>query len=70
MLSKKLTTEMAEQAGAVRAAEMIHLGAMCELVDHSQGFRTLVQFLTEYSSGDNIPLCPVLYKPLKKMPLL
>lgn len=30
----------------------------------------LYQLLTEYSSGDNMPLCPVLYKPLKKMPLL
>lgn len=70
LLSKKLITETAEQAGAMRATEMIHLGAMCELVDHPQGFRILVQLLTEYSSGDNMPLCPVLYKPLKKMPLL
>lgn len=54
----------------MRATDMIHSGAMCELVDHSQGFRTLVQLLTEYSSGDNMPLCLVLYKPLKKMPLL
>lgn len=33
---------MAQQEGAMKATDMIHLGAMCELVDHSQGFRTLL----------------------------
>lgn len=33
---------MAEQTGGMKATEMIHLGALCELVDLSQGFRILV----------------------------
>lgn len=61
---------MAEHVGAMRATEMIYLGGLCELVEHSQGFRTLVQLLTKYSSGDNMPLYHVQYKPLNKMCLL
>lgn len=41
-----------------------------QLVDQTRGFRTLVNLLPEYSSGDNTPAYPVLSKPLQWMPSL
>lgn len=50
MFSEKLTVEMAGQAGAVRATEMIQWGAVFWLLAQSWGFRTLVSLLPEHAS--------------------